>query len=87
MNIPVVDAAVLYSCPYSGVKYVLVIMNALYVPSMTHSLISLFVIQDAGVKLNETPKIQCNNPDESYHALIFDESFKQICPVAWFEYI
>ena len=32
--IPIVDAAVLYSCPYSGTEYILILLNALHVPSM-----------------------------------------------------
>ena len=75
MNIPVVDATVLYRCPFSGKEYILVIMNALYVPSMSHNLIAPFIIRDAGVALKTTPKIQCKDPDEYQHALTFDDSF------------
>ena len=34
IEVPIVDAAVLYECPYSGKKIVLIVRNALYVPAM-----------------------------------------------------
>ena len=37
MLIPIVDAAVRYECPYSGQAYILVIRNALHVPSMRNN--------------------------------------------------
>ena len=39
MQIPVVDGAVQYNCPYTGKSHVLVVRNALHVPSMDNYLI------------------------------------------------
>ena len=42
MQIPIVDAAVRYDCPYDMKSYILVIRNALHVPSMGKQLNSPF---------------------------------------------
>ena len=70
-DVPVVDAAVYYICPYSGTEALLIIRNALHVPSMTNNLIPPFIIREAGVILNDTPKIHVKDPTADDHALIF----------------
>ena len=70
-DVPVVDAAVYYICPYSGTEALLIICNALHVPSMTNNLIPPFIIREAGVILNDTPKIHVKDPTADDHALIF----------------
>ena len=76
ITLPVVDAAILYQCPYTGKEYILLIMNALHVPAMSHNLVPPFIIRDAGVTVRSTPKIQCSDPDETHHALTFDSTFR-----------
>ena len=44
IQVPIVDAAIQYDCPYDGKSYILVIRNALYVPSMHNNLIPPFVM-------------------------------------------
>ena len=70
-NIPVVDAAVMYECPYTGKEALIVIRNALHVPSMVNNLIPPFIIREGGVTLNETPKIHKKNPTIDDHSIIF----------------
>lgn len=76
ITLPVVDAGVLYQCPYTGKEYILIIMNVLHVPAMSHNLIPPFIIRDTGVTVRSTPKIQCSDPDETHHALSFDATFR-----------
>lgn len=38
-SIPIVDAVIVYDCPYTFQSYVLMIQNALYVEDMSHNLI------------------------------------------------
>ena len=75
-KVPIVDAALLYQCPYSSEKYLLVVRNALYVPSMNHHLIPPFVMREAGVVVNEVPKFQVGPEGRSIedHSLCFKES-------------
>ena len=42
MKVPLVDAAVRYDCPFDGRVYILLIQNALYVPSMDYNLLPPF---------------------------------------------
>ena len=48
-RVPIVDAALSYMCPYTDRQYVLIVRDALSVPSMKHNLILPFVIREAGV--------------------------------------
>ena len=43
--------------PYSMKTYLLSIRNALYVPSMTHNLIPPFIMREAGLVVNDVPRI------------------------------
>ena len=49
MEIPIVDAAIQYEDPYDGKEYILVIRNALYVPSMKNNLPPPFILCQAGI--------------------------------------
>ena len=75
-KVPVVDAALLYQCPYSNKTCLLVVRNALHVPSMKHHLIPPFVMREAGVVVNEVPKFQIGADDRSVedHSLCFEKS-------------
>ena len=72
----IVDAAVLYQCPYTGTATLLVIMNALYVPSMNNNLISPFILRLAGIDARDTPKIQLAAPGEADHALNISDTLR-----------
>ena len=71
MQVNIVDAAVQYECPYDGEKYILVIRNALYVPSMKNNLIPPFVMREAGIQISDTPKIQVDDPTVVDHSIFF----------------
>ena len=71
LQLPIVDAAIQYDCPYNGVSHILVIRNALHVPSMRNNLIPPFIMREAGIQLRDTPKIQVSNPSEDDHSLYF----------------
>ena len=73
MEVPIVDAAVLYECPYSGNRIILIVRNALYVPAMRNNLIPPFIMREKGVVVNDVPKIQLEDPDESDYSLEFPE--------------
>ena len=71
MVIPLVDAAVQYDCPFTGNVYILVLRNALYVPAMDNHLIPPFIMREAGITVNATPKIHTDDPSVSDHCIIF----------------
>ena len=45
---PIVDACIAYDDPYSGKVFLLVVYNALHLPSMDHNLIPPFILREAG---------------------------------------
>ena len=48
-KVPIVDAVLTHECPRSQSQCLLVLRNALYVPSMKHHLIPPFIMREAGV--------------------------------------
>ena len=81
--VPVVDAALAYDCPYTHRSYLLIVRNALYVPTMTNNLIPPFIIREAGTQIKDTPKIHVTNPDESDHAITFPDQDLRIPLQLW----
>ena len=73
-KVPVVDAAISYDCPYLHQTFILIIRNALYIPSLEHNLIPPFIMREAGIIVNDTPKIHVPNPDSSDHSISFPMS-------------
>ena len=70
---PIVDAAIAYDCPLSLKTYLLIVRNALHVPSMRHNLIPPFIMREAGHKVNDVPRIHCGQDvTEDSHSIIMD---------------
>jgi hypothetical protein len=83
MQVPIVDAAVQYNCPYDGQSYVLVIQNALHVPSVRSNLLPPFILREAGIRVRDTPKIQVNDPAVKDHSIFFPETSFRILLALW----
>ena len=60
ISVELVDAALKYECPYSGKVWIVIIIRGLHVPSMTHNLLPPFMLREAGIHINEVPKIHAN---------------------------
>ena len=74
MKIHIVDAVLQYDDPYNGVTYMLIIRNALHVPSMNNHLIPPFLMREAGIIVHDTPKIHLDDPTVSDYSMCFDNS-------------
>ena len=74
MKATIVDAAVKYECPYTDISYKLIIRNRIYVKSMSKNLIPHFIMRECGITVNDVLKIHLRLPDESYHAITFEET-------------
>jgi hypothetical protein len=83
MQLRIIDAAVQSNCPYSGQSYVLVIRNTLYAPSMKNNLLPPFVLREAGIKLNDTPKSHVEEPTIKEHSMLFPEAGFRIPLSLW----
>ena len=66
------DVAIAYNNPITLVTYLLVMRNALLIPSMTHNLLPPFLIKEASLFLDETPKFQSTGLSLDNHT-IYDE--------------
>ena len=74
ISVELVDAALKYECPYSGKVKILIIRRGLYLPSMTHNLLPPFMLREAGIHINDVPKIHVTSPTEEHHAITFQET-------------
>jgi hypothetical protein len=83
MQVKIVDVAVQYDCPYDSLSYVLIIRNALYVPAMRNNLLPPFVLHEAGIRVNNSPNIQVDEPTEAYHSICFPETNFRIPLSLW----
>ena len=73
-QVPIVDAAISYDCPYSHRSWLLIVRNVLYVESMNTNLIPPFILREAGLIVNDKPKIHCENPDVNDHTIQHTET-------------
>ena len=83
LTVPLVDAMVRYDNPYNGKSYILVLRNALYVPSMENNLIPPFMLREMGVTVNDVPKIHKEDPTVDNHGITFMETGFQIRLSLW----
>ena len=83
ITVPLVDAAIQYDSPYTGETYILIIRNALHVPKMKNNLLPPFMLREAGITVNEIPKIQVDQPSEEHHSITFPETEFRIPLSLW----
>ena len=72
------DVAIAYDDPISLVTYLLVMRNALLIPSMSHNLLPPFLIREASLFLNETPKFQSTDLSLDNHTIYDEETGMKI---------
>ncbi len=46
-EVPIVDAAIAYDCPFAHQSFLLIIRNALYIPTKKNNLIPPFILREA----------------------------------------
>ena len=73
LTVPLVDATIKYDNPYNRKSCILVLRNALHVPSMDNNLIPPFMLREMGVAVNDVPKIHKEDPTVDDHAITFVE--------------
>jgi len=82
-KVPIVDAAIAYDCPYTHKTYILMFRNALHVPSMDNNLIPPFIMREAGITVNDIPKIHANDPESKDHSIAFPDTDLRIPLQLW----
>ena len=53
----IIDAALFYDCPKTLKTYLIIVKNALHIPSMHHNLVPLFIMREAGLEVNDVPRM------------------------------
>ena len=69
-DVEIGDVAMAYDDQYTGITYILRMRNALLIPTMDHNLIPPFLIREAGLFLDETPKCHVSAPTVTNHSII-----------------
>jgi hypothetical protein len=70
-------------CPYTDTPYILIVRNALSVPSMKNNLVPPLIVREAGVQVNSTPKIHAKDPTVKDHSIYFPDSDFRIPLSLW----
>ena len=83
LTVPLVDATIKYDNPYNRKTYILVLRNALHVPSMDHNLIPPFMLREMGETVNDVPKIHKEDPTVDDRAITFVETGFRIPLSLW----
>ncbi len=68
------DTAMCFDDQVSLKTFILVLLNAFFIPSMDHNLLSPFLVREAGIFLDETPKHQGLSPTIENHPIFDSES-------------
>lgn len=71
-SVPIVDGAVAYDSPVTNKTYVLLFRNALYIPTLETNLIPPFIMREAGLIVNDIPRIHDPNPSDKSHSIMTD---------------
>eukprot|EP00957_Ditylum_brightwellii_P181663 13838956-Ditylum_brightwellii.AAC.1 len=71
IRVKLADAVLKYDCPHKDKSYILLVSNTLHIPSMDHNLVPPFMLREAGIMVNETPKTHKENPTVDDHAITF----------------
>ena len=70
ITVPVVNAAVVYDCPWSQTTYILIARNNISIPFMDHNLIPPSILREAGLTVNDNAMIHLNELSIDDHAII-----------------
>ena len=74
LAIPIVDCAFIWDCQKTGKKVIMIATNVLHVPTMDHNLVPPFMLREAGVAVDDTPKIHAEDPTARTHSLYWPDA-------------
>ena len=72
-EIEIVDAAIAYDCATTSKTFILIMKNALHVPTMERSLIPPFIMREAGLQVYDVPSIRCEELSDECHCIIDED--------------
>ena len=77
-SMPVVDAALVYDCPFTHMTYIVIARNVMHLKTLKHNLIAPFIMREAGVIVDDKPKIHSWDVDHTNHSQFFPDINVQI---------
>jgi len=80
-DVPIVDGALEYECPYTMGTYILIVRNAVYIKHFRNNLIPPFIMREGGVIVNDVPKIHTKNPTVKDHSISFHDEPDLLIPL------
>jgi len=69
--VDVINAAVTYDCMMTGNSYIMILRNALHIPSIEVCLLHPIMMRLAGVEVDECPKFLSSKPSIINHSIYF----------------
>jgi hypothetical protein len=77
LDIPIVQAAVAYTHPETGITYILVMNQALYIKDLPHTVINPNQLRCNGIQVDDCPKHLAPDPDKATHSVyIYDQNIR-----------
>ena len=64
-KVPVVTGAIVTECAFTGKTRIFIFHNDLSIPAMYHNLVPTFILREAGLIDNDTPKIHVKDPSNT----------------------
>ena len=80
-DVPIVDGALAYECPYTMETYVPIVRNALYIKHLRNNLFPPFIMREGGVVVNDVPKIHSKHPTVTDHSTSFPDEPDLLIPL------
>jgi len=71
-GLPTVSAALAYDDPESGKTIILVVHQAISIPTMENNLLSPMQMRLNDVKVHDVPKFLCDSPEDEHHSIVID---------------
>ena len=71
----VITGGVAYTHPFSGLRYHLIIHQAIHMPDLAHHLLCPMQLRANDVTVNDCPKIYCKDPTEESHAIVAKDEY------------
>ncbi|MFO0446847.1 MAG: hypothetical protein ACK51L_04175, partial [bacterium] len=72
-NVPIAQMGVAYTHPDSGITYILVLNQALYVRELPHTLINPNQLRSNGIVVDDCPRHLSPNPERATHSIYIPE--------------
>ena len=73
-NMRIVDTVVAYDCPFKCKTYLLLMRNVLHIPELPLNLLRPLIMREAGILVDECPKLQSSNPSIKNHSMFMTEA-------------